>query len=313
MNKKIIIGARGSKLSLSYAEKVKKLFFSASDQKMEIDIQTIKTSGDIFHDKKISDIGGKNIFCKEIERQLSENKIDIAVHSLKDMDSFEENDLMIGAYLKRNDPRDVLVLKKGRSLDSDQLTIGSSSKRRELQFKSCFKNITFKNIRGNIDSRISKVKKGEYDGIILALAGIQTLNLEEEIKEIFSEKKIIPSAGQGVIAVQCRKDDLENLKILEKINDENAKICALTERSLLKTIGGDCHTAVGAYAKLDKNNITIISQLFSDDGLKSFSIQKSGDKKFPEQLGISAGKDLLKQSEGSYKKKDEYNFNKTTE
>ena len=106
-----------------------------------------------------------------------------------------------------------------------------------------------------------------------------------------------------MIAVQCRKDDFENLKILEKINDENAKICALTERSLLKTIGGDCHTAVGVYAKLDKNNITIISQLFSDDGLKSFSVQKSGDKKFPVQLGISAGKDLLKQSEGKYKKK----------
>ena len=136
MNKKIIIGARGSILSLSYAETVKKLFSSVSDQKMEIDIQTIKTSGDIFHDKKISDIGGKNIFCKEIERQLSEKKIDIAVHSLKDMDSFEENDLIIGAYLKRNDPRDVIVLKKDKSLNSDKLTIGSSSKRRELQFKS---------------------------------------------------------------------------------------------------------------------------------------------------------------------------------
>ena len=303
MNKKIIIGARGSKLSLSYAERVKKLFFLASNQKMEIDIQTIKTSGDVFHDKKISDIGGKNIFCKEIERQLSEKKIDIAVHSLKDMDSFEDNDLIIGAYIKRNDPREVIVLKKDKSLDSDKLIIGSSSKRRELQFKLYFKNITCKHIRGNIDSRISKVKKGEYDGVILALAGIQTLNLKEEIKEIFSEKKIIPSAGQGVIAVQCRKDDLENLKILEKINDENTKICALTERSLLKTIGGDCHTAVGAYAKIDKDNIIIISQLFSDDGLKSFSIQKTGDKKLPEQLGISAGKDLLKQSEGKYKKK----------
>ena len=303
MDKKIIIGARGSKLSVSYAETVKKLFSSVSDQKMEIDIQTIKTSGDIFHDKKISDIGGKNIFCKEIERQLSEKKIDIAVHSLKDMDSFEENDLIIGAYLKRNDPRDVIVLQKGKSLNSDQLTIGSSSKRRELQFKLHFKNITCKNIRGNIDSRISKVKKGEYDGIILALAGIKTLNLEEEIKEIFSEKKIIPSAGQGVIAVQCRKDDFENLKVLKKMNDENTKICAITERSLLKTIGGDCHTAVGAYAEIDKDNITIISQLFSDDGLKSFSIQKSGDKKFPEKLGVSAGKDLLNQSKGNYKKK----------
>ena len=219
------------------------------------------------------------------------------------MDSFEENNLIIGAYLKRNDPRDVIVLKKNKSLSEDKLTIGSSSKRRELQFKSYFKNITCKNIRGNIDSRISKVKKGEYDGIILALAGMKVLNFENEIKEIFSEEKIIPSAGQGVIAVQCRKDDLENLKILEKINDENTKICALTERSLLKTIGGDCHTAVGVYAKIDKGNITISSQLFSDDGLKSFLIKKSGDKKFPEQLGISAGKDLLKQSEGNYKKK----------
>jgi len=303
MNKKIIIGARDSKLSLSYAEIVKKLFFSASNQKKEIEIQTIKTSGDIFHDKKISDIGGKNIFCKEIENQLLEKKIDIAVHSLKDMDSFEENNLIIGAYLKRNDPRDVIVLKKNKSLSRDKLTIGSSSKRRELQFKSYFKNIICKDIRGNIDSRISKVKKGEYDGIILALAGIKMLNFENEIKEIFSEEKIIPAAGQGVIAAQCRKDDLENLKILEKINDENTKICALTERSLLKTIGGDCHTAVGVYAKIDKDNITISSQLFSDDGLKSFSIKKSGDKKFPQQLGISAGKDLLKQSEGNYKKK----------
>ncbi len=219
------------------------------------------------------------------------------------MDSFEENNLIIGAYLKRNDPRDVIVLKKDKSLSRDKLTIGSSSKRRELQFKSYFKNITCKNIRGNIDSRISKLKKGEYDGIILALAGIKMLNFENEIKEIFSEEKIIPAAGQGVIAAQCRKDDLENLKILEKINDENTKICALTERSLLKTIGGDCHTAVGVYAKIDKGNITISSQLFSDDGLKSFSIKKSGDKKFPQELGISAGKDLLKQSEGNYKKK----------
>ena len=303
MNKKIIIGARGSKLSLSYAETVKRLFFSASNQKKELEIQTIKTSGDIFHDKKISDIGGKNIFCKEIENQLIEKKIDIAVHSLKDMDSFEENDLVIGAYLKRNDPRDALVINKDRSLSSDKLIIGSSSKRRELQFKTYFKNIICKNIRGNIDSRISKVKKGEYDGVILALAGIKILNLEKEIKEIFPEEKIIPSAGQGVIAVQCRKGDLENLKILEKINDENTKICALTERSLLKTIGGDCHTAVGVYAKIDKDNITISSQLFSDDGLKSFSIKKSGDKKFPEQLGILAGKDLLNQSQGNYKKK----------
>ena len=302
MNKKIIIGTRGSKLSLLYAEKVKYLLSLASKQ-IEIEIQPIKTSGDIFINKKISEVGGKNIFCKEIENQLLDKKVDIAVHSLKDMDSFEENDLTIGAYLKRNDPRDGIVLKSGKSFDSENLTIGSSSKRRELQFKSHFKNIKCKNIRGNIDSRISKVKRGEYDGTILALAGIQTLKLDHEIKKIFSEEKIIPCAGQGVIAVQCRKNDFEILKILKKINDEDTKICAITERSLLKTIGGDCHTALGAYAKIDKNNIIIIAQLFSDDGLKSFSIKKIGDKKLPEKLGISAGKELLKKSEGYYKKK----------
>ena len=303
--KKITIGARGSKLSLAYATKVKKLILEKNPhlEESKISIKTIKTSADIFHDKKLSEIGGKNLFCKEIEESLIDKKIDLAVHSLKDMDSFEENDLIIGAYLKRNDPRDGIVLKRGKSFDSENLKIGSSSKRRELQFKLHFKNITCKNIRGNIDSRISKVKRGEYDGTILALAGIQTLKLDHEIKEIFSEKKIIPCAGQGVIAVQCRKNDLENLKILKKINDEDTKICAITERSLLKTIGGDCHTAVGAYAKIDKNNIIIIAQLFSDDGLKSFSIKKIGDKKLPEKLGISAGKDLLKKSEGYYKKK----------
>ena len=301
MNKKIIIGTRGSKLSLSYAEKVKHLL-SFVTKKIEIKIQTIKTSGDINHDKKISDIGGKNIFCKEIENDLLERKVDIAVHSLKDMDSFEESNLTIAAYIKRNDPRDALILNKKKSL-SGNILIGSSSKRRELQFKPHLKKAKYKNIRGNIDTRISKVKEGKYDGTILALAGIQTLKLENEIKKIYSTEEIIPAAGQGIIAVQCRKDNIDIIRELRKINDEETELCALTEKSLLKTIGGDCHTAVGAYAKIEHDNIIIISQLFSDDGLKSFSVTKTGEKKLPEQLGISAGKNLLKQSEGNYKKK----------
>ena len=301
MNKKIIIGTRGSKLSLSYAEKVKHLL-SFVTKKIEIEIQTIKTSGDINHDKKISDIGGKNIFCKEIENDLLERKVDIAVHSLKDMDSFEESNLTIAAYIKRNDPRDALILNKKKSL-SGNILIGSSSKRRELQFKPHLKKAKYKNIRGNIDTRISKVKEGKYDGTILALAGIQTLKLENEIKKIYSTEEIIPAAGQGIIAVQCRKDNIDIIRELRKINDEETELCALTEKSLLKTIGGDCHTAVGAYAKIEHDNIIIISQLFSDDGLKSFSVTKTGEKKLPEQLGISAGKNLLKQSEGNYKKK----------
>ncbi len=302
MNKKIIIGTRGSKLSLLYAEKVKYLLSLASKQ-IEIEIQPIKTSGDIFINKKISEVGGKNIFCKEIEKELIEKKIDIAVHSLKDMDSFEEKNLSIAAYIKRNDPRDVLILNKNKSLINDEIVIGSSSKRREFQFRSHIKKAVYKDIRGNVDTRISKVKEGKYDGTILALAGLQTLKLEKEINKIYSTEEIIPAAGQGIIAVQCRKDNYDIYNELRKINDEETELCALTERNLLKTIGGDCHTAVGAYAKIERDNITIISQLFSDDGLKSFSIKKTGKKKLPEKLGILAGNYLLKQSEGNYKKK----------
>ncbi len=302
MNKKIIIGARGSKLSLSYAEKVKYLL-SLALKKIEIEIQPVKTSGDIFFDKKISEVGGKNIFCKEIERKLIEKKIDIAVHALKDMDSFEEKNLSIAAYIKRNDPRDVLILNKNKSLKNDEIVIGSSSKRRELQFRSYIKKAIYKDIRGNIDTRISKVKEGKYDGTILALAGLQALKLEKEINKIYSTEEIIPAAGQGIIAVQCRKDNHAIYSELRKINDEETELCALTERSLLKTIGGDCHTAVGAYARIERDNITITSQLFSDDGLKSFSVKKTGEKKLPEKLGILAGNHLLKKSEGNYKKK----------
>ncbi len=303
MNKKIIIGTRGSRLSLSYAERVKNLLSLAIKKKAKIEIKTIKTSGDIFHDKKISDIGGKNIFCKEIEKKLIEGKVDVAVHSLKDMDSFEENNLIIAAYIKRNDPRDVLILNNKKTLLNDGIIIGSSSKRRELQFKLHIKKAKYKNIRGNIDTRISKVREGKYDGTILALAGIKTLKLEKEINKIYSTEEIIPAAGQGIIAVQCRKDNIDLFEDLRKINDANTELCALTERSFIKTIGGDCHTAVGVYAKLKENKITLISQLFSDDGKKNFYIKKIGSKKLPKELGISTGKELLIKAGNKFKKK----------
>ena len=303
MINRIIIGARGSKLSLAYAKKVKNLISSSLNKKCDFQTKIIKTSGDLFQNKKISEIGGKNIFCKEIEDNLKKKKIDIAVHSLKDMDSFEENDLVIGAYLKRNDPRDVIILKKGKTLKCKNLIIGSSSKRRELQFKLLLKNIKCKDIRGNVDTRLSKIANGNYDGTILALAGIQSLSLKNDIYKVFSTEEIIPAAGQGVIAVQCRKDNKKILNILKKVNDNETKICSLAERSLLKTIGGDCNTAIGVYAKVNKKNIILTSQLFSDDGKYYFSLEKVGDKKFPTRLGKLSGLELLKRSKGKYKKK----------
>ena len=305
MNNKIIIGSRGSKLALAYANKVKNLI-SSFDPSIEkkITIETIKTSGDLFKDKKISEIGGKNLFYKEIEDKLIKKEIDIAVHSLKDMDSIETKGLVIQAYLKRNDSRESFVSKKFKNLSElNNAKIGSSSRRRELQLKLLNKNIKVENIRGNIDTRIKKVETGEYDGVILALAGLKMLKLEKFAKEIFSVKDFIPTAGQGIIAVQCREDDEDAKKILKKINHNETETCALAERSFLKTLGGDCDTAVGCAAILNKDNIELNAQLFSDDGKKVFNIMKLGKANEPQLLGKLAGEEILKKSKNSFVKK----------
>ena len=305
MNNKIIIGSRGSKLSLAYANKVKNLI-SSFDPSIEkkITIETIKTSGDLFKDKKISEIGGKNLFCKEIEDKLIKKEIDIAVHSLKDMDSIETKGLVIQAYLKRNDSRESFVSKKFKNLSElNNAKIGSSSRRRELQLKLLNKNIKVENIRGNIDTRIKKVETGEYDGVILALAGLKMLKLEKFAKEIFSVKDFIPTAGQGIIAVQCREDDKDIKRIIKKINHNETEICALTERSFLKTLGGNCDTAVGCAAILNKDNIELNAQLFSDDGKKVFNVVKLGKSNQPQLLGKLAGEEILKKSKNSFAKK----------
>ena len=305
MSNKIIIGSRGSKLSLAYANKVKNLISGFnSDIEKKITIETIKTSGDLFQDKKISEIGGKNLFCKEIEDKLIRKEIDIAVHSLKDMDSIETEGLAIHAYLKRNDPRESFVSKKFKKLSElDNGKIGSSSRRRELQLKLFNKNIKVENIRGNIDTRIKKVERGEYDGAILALAGLKMLNLEKYAKETFPIKDFIPTAGQGIIAVQCREDDENIKKILKKINHNETEICALAERSFLKTLGGDCNTAVGCSAILNKDNIELNAQLFSDDGKKVFNVVKLGKSNEPQSLGKLAGEEILKKSGSNFAKR----------
>ena len=188
---KITIGARGSKLSIAYAEKVKELLIQRNKGLNEenIHFKAIKTSGDLNQNIKLSEIGGKNLFCKEIEEKLLKKEIDIAVHSLKDMESVEDSNLIIGAYIKRNDYRDVIISNKIKSLEDlkCKIVIGSSSKRRELQLKKINKNISVISLRGNIDTRIKKLEEGKLDGIILAAAGVKSLNLVNKIGLSFKE------------------------------------------------------------------------------------------------------------------------------
>jgi len=304
--KKIIIGARGSKLSLAYAAKVKKLILESETGLLsdDIKIQSIKTSGDIFHDKKLSEIGGKNLFCKEIEESLIAKKIDIAVHSLKDMASVEITSLNIAAYVERNDFRDAFIsLKLSNLKELKNSVMGSSSRRRDLQLKIINKDILVKNIRGNIVTRIQKLKDGLYDGIVLALAGIKTLKLEENVKHIFTAEEMLPAVGQGIIAAQCRNDDMNIITLLKKINNEETKQCAIAERSLLKTLGGDCDTAVGGLAIIENNELILSGQLFSDNGDQDFTYKIKGKREDGVSIGVLVGKKLLKKAGNSFKKK----------
>ena len=303
--KKIVIGARGSKLSLAYASRVKKLIIAKTPYLTDdrIEIQSITTSGDIFHDKKLSEIGGKNLFCKEIEESLGKKKIDIAVHSLKDMASEEIEALNIAAYIERNDPRDVFISFKFNNIkEIKNGVVGSSSRRRDLQLKILNRDVLVKNIRGNVDTRIQKLKDGLYDAIVLAAAGVKTLRLEKNIKQIFTPKEVLPAVGQGIIAVQCRKEDTNIINLLEKIDHKQTRQCAKAERTFLKKIGGDCDTAVGCLATIKNDELTLCAQLFSDDGINIFNYKTAGGKEEGLKLGRLAGTELLKQAGTNFKK-----------
>ena len=305
--KKITIGCRGSKLSLAYVAKVKNLILEKSKDLKDNDlvIKTIKTSGDIHSDIKLSEIGGKNLFCKEIEENLLENNIDIAVHSLKDMESEQHENLMIGAYIKRNDPRDVLICKKINNFNelSKGAKIGSSSRRRELQLKRINKNISVLNIRGNIDTRIQKLEDQKLDAIVLAAAGVKSLNLENKIGLAFDMNEILPAVGQGIIAVQCRKDNEFIKDIIKKINDNETSLCAIAERKMLQTIGGDCETAIGGIAQIVNNKLVLKAQLFSDEGNESFDYNFTGNDEDASYIGKTVGEKLLSLAGDKFKKK----------
>ena len=303
---KITIGARGSKLSLAYVAKVKELLLKNNNDLKEenINFKAIKTSGDLNLNKNISEIGGKNLFCKEIEESLLKKEIDIAVHSLKDMEANENESLLIGAYLKRNDYRDVIISEKIKNISDlrNGVKIGSSSKRRELQLKKINNNISVINIRGNIDTRINKINENKLDGVILAAAGVKSLKLDKKISLTFNCDHILPAVGQGIIAVQCRKEDkIKNF--IKRINDNTTNLCAIAERKMLQTIGGDCDTAIGGLAEIENHNLKLKAQLFSDSGQESFEYELTGREVDASFIGKSVGEKLLNLAGEKFKKK----------
>ena len=267
---KILIGTRASKLALIYANRAKDEIARVFSG--EIELIKITTEGDQNKKDRLLDIGGKGLFSKKIEEELIDKKIDLAVHALKDMPSEETSGLITNCFLKRNSPEEILITKdnkKFRELNSDSI-IGTSSFRREFQLRRIRNDLNYKTIRGNVDTRISKLNNKDYDCVILSKAGIKSLKLDHLISEEFSTEKIIPSAGQGIVSIQCRKEDEDIINLLSKVNDKVTSISALSERKVLRILEGDCHTAVGVFSKVNNDNFEISGELFSIDGKKRY-------------------------------------------
>ena len=305
-NRKIIIGSRGSKLALIYAEKAMQKILNCANEFgiQEVIIREIVTKGDQVQDKRLSDVGGKGLFSKAIEVELLDNKIDIAVHALKDMPSEETEGLLTNCFLERNDPREILISKDNKHLKdlAPNSIIGTSSYRREFQIKKIRKDLECKLIRGNVDTRIKKLNENLYDAIILSYAGINSLGLNQNISQAFSTSEIIPCAGQGVIALQCRTNDEELIELLKKVNHQSTHNSIKAERNVLKILEGDCETAVGVFASINGDKINLEAELFSLDGSKRFHLKSFESVDKAEELGIEMGKTLKKISNNSYKK-----------
>ena len=271
---KLRIGTRGSKLALWQANFVKNQL-SKRFSNLDIDIVIIKTTGDTNLKENLSEIGGKGVFVKEIEESILNNNIDIAVHSLKDLPSILPTELKICSYLKRNNPYDAFISKDNTPIEKlkDGAVVATGSLRRKNQLIHKYPHINVVPIRGNIDTRLRKLENEDYDGLILAAAGLERLGLDDTITQLFDLDIMIPSPCQGIIAVESRSNNYQINELLSGINDEETKICACFERSFLKKFGGDCSLPIGCYSRIKNNEIHGISVFIDND--TNYIVRKS--------------------------------------
>ncbi len=295
---KFIIGSRGSRLSLAQAEHFKDELLLANPnlRAEQIELKVIKTSGDKFKTENLASMGGKGLFVKEIEEELINKNIDCAVHSLKDVPTFGVPSLMLAAFLKRKDERDAFISPVAKSFNQLKpgSTVGTSSVRRIAQLKKLRSDLNIISMRGNIDTRIEKVKEGIYDSIVLAYAGLKRLGFHTHVSEIFEKDKMLPAAGQGVVTIQCRADDLESIKLVDSVNDKETQIIVSAERSFLHRVNGACDTPVAVNAVLnDDGEIFVRAELLSLDGSKVFHAHKTGISEKAVTIGLDVAEEIL--------------------
>lgn len=294
MRKTIRIGTRGSQLALYQAKKVKATLESIFPQ-LQVDLKIIKTKGDKILDVALSKIGDKGLFTKEIENELLDGSVDLAVHSLKDLPTTLPEGLKLGAVLERGEFRDALVSKNGKKLAELGAgdVVATSSLRRIAGLLKVNNQILIKDIRGNVNSRLQKMEDGYCDAMIMAAAGLQRLGLEKYITEIIDPEVILPAVSQGAIAIETRMDDLEIEELMSKINHRETWDCIVAERAFLAELQGGCQVPLGCFSSIKNGELTLHGFVASIDGKQFIRETISGELNLGADLGIALAEKML--------------------
>ena len=290
---KIRFGSRESKLAVVQSRMVMEAVRKANPQ-AELELVTMKTTGDKILDRTLDQIGGKGLFVKELDLALREGRVDFTVHSLKDMPMETPEDLPLVAFSKRADPRDVLVLPEGACEMDPRKPIGCSSRRRQLQLQKLYPGFAIQPVRGNVQTRLRKLDEGQYCALVLAAAGLKRLGLENRIARYFTTEEILPAAGQAILAVQTRVG--VDTSVLSSFHDADSACCALAERAFVRELDGGCTSPVAAYAQVEGDNIQITGLYVSPDETVIRKGRTQGPKARAEELGRALARELKGES-----------------
>ena len=294
MRKKIVIGTRSSKLALWQADYVAECL-KEEYPGLEVEMKLMTTKGDKILDAPLAKIGGKGLFTKELEQEMLEGGIDLAVHSLKDMPTEVPEGLVIAAITKRADPGDAVVsLKYGHFADLPEgAKVGTSSLRRKAQLLHARPDLDIQDLRGNVNTRLRKLEEENFDAIVLAVAGLTRLGFKDRIAEVMPREIMLPAVGQGALAIEARGDDAEILEMLAFLNDEDMVACAKGERAFLAKVEGGCQVPVGVYGSVEQDELQLEAVIASLDGTRLYRDKLTGAKSEAEELGGELAEKLL--------------------
>lgn len=294
MKKQLRIGTRGSQLALWQANWIKETLVRKNPD-LDVEIVKIKTTGDKILDVPLAKVGGKGLFVKEIETALLDNSVDLAVHSMKDVPTLLPDGLKIVAISEREDPRDVIISKEGRTLAQLQegARIGTSSLRRQAQLAGYRPDLVMEPLRGNINTRLKKLRDGQYDAIVLAYAGVKRLGWEGEVTQVLDTDIMLPAIGQGALGIEARGDDPGTLERILFLNHSETSLCVRVERAFLHRLEGGCQVPIAAYATTDNGTVTLTGLVAGVDGEKLIRMEVRSDEASAEEAGLSLAEQIL--------------------